>query len=465
MRPCQLTTVSSTVPAGLALVVQFAVCRVAVGTYFCALLAAEVWALPGAPPPWAAAGVAVFAALCALNALWLSKLVAVAGARLAPGGSSEGLPACCLAPAADATGRDSHAIGAAAAGRSRVISLSARAGSLSAVEAAVHAAAYAAAKTAAAVPAPAISAPAAQPRLAHNDAMPRRRASAANAQAAPKPQPATWPGANGNPSLLVAPSLGRHGMSGPLLAPLSDMAAGYEGSEIGGGAATEEECCFCGDDHHASHRRPAAHKPAVLPPPAEPAAALAAALVPAPAAASPLGSSTGAAAGEPAEACAPAAELLRAAKRQTADSAPCSGCSGDDCNFCGDDHHRSHGSSLRRRLPAPMLEQPAAEPATAAPPQEVARAAEPVAPQLIMPGVHSAAQDMKRALLRTGAQQQPATKTQTCDCSFCYYDSCGNSRRIAVFVPPAGSAVAKRPDDSKAGLNCRTLDVTASACH
>jgi len=464
VNPRQLTAVSSAIPAGLALVVQFAVCRVAIGTYFCALLAAEVWALPGAPPPWAAAGVAVFAALCALNALWLSKLVAMARARLAPGGSSDGLPACCQAPAADATGRDLHAIGAAAAGRSRVISLSARAGSLSAVEAAVHAAAYAAAKTAAAVPPPAISPPAAQPRLARSDAMPRRRASAAIAQAAPKPQPATWPGANGNPSLLVAPSLGRHGMSGPLprlLAPPSDMAAGLEGSEIGGGAATEEECCFCGDDHHASHRRPAAHKPAALPSPAKPAAAL----VAAPSAASPFGSSTGATAGEPAAACAPATQLPRAAKRQTADSAPCSGCSGDDCNFCGDDHHRSHGSSLRRRLPAPMLEQPAAEPATAAPPLGVARVAEPVALQLIMPGVHSAAQDVKRALLRTGAQQQPATKTQACDCSFCYYDSCGNSRRIAVFVPPAGSDVAKRPDDNKAELNCSTLNVTASACH
>lgn len=52
---------------------QFAVCRVGMGVVYWSMMVRAVSTRPGPLPGWAAAGVALFGALVALNAYWLAK--------------------------------------------------------------------------------------------------------------------------------------------------------------------------------------------------------------------------------------------------------------------------------------------------------------------------------------------------------------------------------------------------------
>lgn len=52
---------------------QFAVCRVGMGVIYWIMMVRAVIQLPVPFPAWAAAGVALFGALVALNAYWLAK--------------------------------------------------------------------------------------------------------------------------------------------------------------------------------------------------------------------------------------------------------------------------------------------------------------------------------------------------------------------------------------------------------
>ena len=248
-------------------------------------------ALPAlSPTGWALGGVAVFGALIALNTLWLLKLVGLARARMRSGGNCGGgdvsvgsgkaaglaldaaEAAQCKAMAAAAQ-RGSEASGAGDAGGylikscagggvgvGRVVSLSARAGSMSA---AAHAAAYAAARA----------------RLPTQEAAPRQGdASQGALRGAPKQGedwmrstegepgdgPAAAPAAGGVSScsetsgtsavvgkLQAMPSLGRQGMSGPLEAALASGSGKWEGVHSGDVCSRSRQrsrcdCAFCG---------------------------------------------------------------------------------------------------------------------------------------------------------------------------------------------------------------------------
>jgi hypothetical protein len=241
--------------------------------------------------------VAVFGALIALNILWLLKLVGLARARMRSGGSSGGncgggdvsvgsgkaaglaldaadaaqckamaaaaQPGGGASGAADAGGCLIKSCAGGGVGVGRVVSLSARAGSMSAVEAAAHAAAYAAARA----------------RLPTKEAPPQQGdASQGALRGAPKQGedwmrsmegepgdgPAAAPAAGGVSScsgtsgtsalvgkLQAMPSLGRQGMSGPLEA-VSESGSGKWGGAHSGDVCSRSrqrsrcDCAFCG---------------------------------------------------------------------------------------------------------------------------------------------------------------------------------------------------------------------------
>lgn len=382
--------------AGLALIAQFAVCRVAIGSYYWVLLIAAVWRLPAPRPGWALGGVAVFGALIALNALWLAKLVGMARARIQGGAdrgstSATGLPAgteCkamagltaaasggCAAESAVIPGKG----GAVAAGPcGRVISLSARASSLSAVEAAAHAAAYAAAKAGAA-------AAGSVKHLQHQNAMPHQPPAAGGADLIGVN---CGSGAGGDGStkeieskLEAAPSLARQGMSGPLDALLPPLPSSDAPLSRHGSRAEEEcHCAFCGDDHHTLHRA-SASKPAIPQP--------------------------------------PAAETTLSKQSGSSLSHWGSRAEDEDCAFCGDDHHASHA---KRSTPLATAAAEETDRSLAAPkqlPHESDDVGMPTTDALITPGQQ--ASKPADGLEAEPAQRQTAGRGhhEACDCPFC----------------------------------------------
>lgn len=230
---------------------------------------------------------AVFGALITLNTLWLLKLVGLARARMRGdgGGASIGSgkaaglaldaadAARCKAMAAAAqpgggagdAASDlikSRAGGGGVGGGGGVISLSARAGSMSAVEAAAHAAAYAAARAQSRL----VLGPEAAPRQGssrHRGAPKQGEDWMRSMEGEPGDEPAAAPAAGGVGSssgtsgtgalvgkLQAMPSLGRQGMSGPLEAVSESGSGKWGGAHFGDVCSRSRQrsrcdCAFC----------------------------------------------------------------------------------------------------------------------------------------------------------------------------------------------------------------------------
>ena len=226
---------------------------------------------------------AVFGALIALNTLWLLKLVGLARARMhgdGAGGASDGIgsgkaaglalgaadAAQCkaLATAGGAQDAASDLIKSCVGGGSgRIVSLSARAGSMSAVEAAAHAAAHAAAKAQLPTKGAALrqgdnsqGALRGAPKQGEDWMRSMGGEPGAEAAAAPAAGGVSGGSRTGGTDALAGklhamPSLGRQGMSGPLEAVTASGSGKWGGMHSGDMCSRSRhrsrcDCAFCG---------------------------------------------------------------------------------------------------------------------------------------------------------------------------------------------------------------------------